>query len=192
MATTTPYKHALNNIKGRLMGTHQHQAVKWMLEQEMNDSECPGGLLALDMDLGKSYVTIATMKGNDKVAPTLIITPVSILHQWRDLLVSFGGIMPLMVDTSMGIMSLPSGVDVVLTTYSLFMNNRRKGLPGILTGTRWGRVVLDEGHVIKNSGSKTFENINALQVGCYSNPYPELCKRHRYSWEMDRMERDAN
>ena len=150
------YKAALDGIKGRLLGSHQHQALKWMIQQE-HDQSCKGGVLALDMGLGKTYVSIALMVGTKDT--TLIVCPISILHQWRDLLLSFGGIKPMILDRNGELPILPDGVKVVLTTYSTFSHTPKKGLPKILAGHTWGRIILDEGHQLKNTKSSTHVNM---------------------------------
>lgn len=81
---STAYKRGLEKINGRLMGTHQHTGVQWMLERELLD-ECKGGLLADDCGCGKTYICTCIIKANPKPT-TLIVTMVSVLHQWRDIL----------------------------------------------------------------------------------------------------------
>lgn len=156
-----PYKAALDGIKGRLLGSHQHQALKWMIEQERSE-RCKGGVLSLDMGLGKTYISIALIVGSNKTS--LIVCPVSILHQWRDLLVSFGGMNPMILDRNGELGILPDGVKVVLTTYSTFTHTPKRGLPKLLTGHSWGRIILDEGHQLKNTKTSTFVNICKIQV----------------------------
>ena len=58
---------------------HQVDAMRWMKSREA-DSEAPGGVLALDMGLGKTLLTIATIAVNP--LKTLIIVPKNIVSQW--------------------------------------------------------------------------------------------------------------
>ena len=157
---TKAYKHGLDSIKGRLMGSHQHNALKWMLQNEIQ-SDTPGGVLALDMGLGKTYVTSATIRANPKPA-TLLVVPISIIHQWRDILKSFGNIDALILDRQLPIKQLPQNTNVVITTYSMFSHKPKKGYPPIIKNTHWDRVILDEGHTIKNAGGSTFSNVCKL------------------------------
>lgn len=132
-----------------------------MLEQEL-ESDVPGGLLADDCGCGKTYMMTCVIRGNI-VEPTLIVTVVSVLHQWRDIMSSFGGINPLVITSDCALRSVPSGVGVVLTTYSSFTPKGKKGvISGIFKNTAWGRVVLDEGHVAKNPKSMTMKNLTKI------------------------------
>ena len=158
MELTQAYNRGLNDIKGRLMGSHQHQALKWALGRELNDGP-KGGVLALDMGLGKTYVMTALLKANPKRA-TLIIVPISIIHQWRDILSSFGGFSVLLLDRQTPLHRLPEETTVVITGYPMFSHKPRKGFPTILRSTKWNRILLDEGHLIKNTKGSTFNNLN--------------------------------
>lgn len=150
------YQRAISSIKGRLDGDYQHDGVKWMLERE-EDEKIKGGILADDMGLGKTMQAIATMRGNEQ--PTLIISIVGTVNQWRDALVEFGGYKPLIINPSfMGI--LPNNVTVAITTYSSFQKAKP---PPCLLSYPWKRVVLDEGHVIRNPATKLFKEISKLQ-----------------------------
>lgn len=148
---------ARSDIKGRLDGTYQHAGVEWMLKRELQDEHVKGGILADDMGLGKTMQTISLMRGNPMT--TLIVTIVGTVNQWKDALVDFGGYRPVILNPSfVGI--LPNDIDVVVTPYSTFQKNIP---PKCLYGVEWGRVVLDEGHVIRNKNTKLFKEISRLQ-----------------------------
>lgn len=156
------YKVGLEKINGRLMGTHQHLGVQWMLERELLDEPCKGGLLADDCGCGKTYITTCLIKANP-VPCTLIVTVVSTIHQWRDILTTFGRTPPLIVSSDCMLRSVPTGTSIVLTTYSVFTPKKKiKTLPPILKNTHWDRIVLDEGHTVKNAKGTTFQNINKM------------------------------
>lgn len=97
--------------------------------------------------------------------PTLVVTMVGTLGQWKDALYDFGGFRPLVVNPSFtGRCEVQEG-DVVLTTYSSFQ--KVKGVtPIMLTQTRWGRIVLDEGHVIRNDATRLYKELSALHGEC--------------------------
>lgn len=153
------YNKAVDEIKGKLEGEYQHEGVLWMLDRELSPTNGKGGILADDMGLGKTMQTIATMKGNPQT--TLIITIVGIVGQWRDALINFGGYRPIIVSPSFtGI--LPQEIDVVLTTYSCFQKQKTTECFGHIN---WGRIVLDEGHKIRNSSGKGHNEIAKLNAG---------------------------
>lgn len=152
------YNKAIKGIKGKLEGEYQHEGVLWMLDRELNQSSGKGGILADDMGLGKTMQTIATMRGNPQT--TLIITIVGIVGQWRDALIEFGGYRPIIVNPSFtGI--LPQDIDVVLTTYSCFQKQKTTECFSLVN---WGRIVLDEGHKIRNATGKGHNEISKLNA----------------------------
>ena len=129
-----------------------------MLSREMM-YEPKGGILADDMGLGKTMQTIATMRGNPQT--TLIISIVATVAQWRDALFQFGDFKPILVNPSFkGILPDLTETSVVLTTYSCFQAQRP---PPCFSHIHWGRIILDEGHTIKNASSKTYKEISKLQ-----------------------------
>lgn len=159
------YTKAQSDIKGRLDGHYQHEGVKWMLTRELDGCEVGrGGILADDMGLGKTMQMIATMRGNPM--QTLIVTIVGTVGQWRDALIEFGGMRPIIVNSSftgiLPICSDKSGMDVILTTYSFFQ--KAKVSDCLLKVGRWGRIVLDEGHKIRNPLSKGNKEISKLRA----------------------------
>lgn len=162
ITTTTAYQIALSSIKGRLDGHYQHEGVKWMLDRELQNEEPKGGILADEMGLGKTMQTITTMKGNPK--HTLIITMVGLVGQWRDALIGFGGFKPIIVNSSyIGLLPQCDDELVILTTYSCFQ--RPKGqVPPCLYQLSWGRIVMDEGHIIRNKKTKLYQEICKLST----------------------------
>jgi SNF2 family DNA or RNA helicase len=153
---TTAYARAKSSIKGRLDGHYQHEGVKWMLERELVPNEGRGGILADDMGLGKTMQAIAVMQGNP--TPTIIVTLVGTICQWRDALIEFGGMRPVIVNPSF-VGMLPDDIDTVLTTYSSF---QKKVPPECFFVQNWGRIILDEGHKIRNSSTKVFKEISRI------------------------------
>ena len=156
MAAETAYNLAKRTIKGRLDGHYQHNGVRWMLARELTSKDgWRGGILADDMGLGKTMQAIATLRGNP--CPTLIITIVGTVAQWRDALIDFGGFHPIIINPSFqGI--LPNDIDVAITTYSSFQSRRT---PPCLSQP-WGRIILDEGHTIRNPSTRVYKEISQL------------------------------
>lgn len=158
MSVTAAYEQAKARIKGRLDGHYQHEGVKWMLKKELDDKQ--GGILADDMGMGKTMQAITTMRGNE--APTLIISIVGTVNQWRDALINFGGYKPIIINPSFtGILPSDKSIEVCITTYSSFQKNKP---PPCLYAQKWGRVVLDEGHLIRNPATKMHKEIARIEA----------------------------
>ena len=80
------------------------------------------------------------------------------MNQWKDALYDFGGYRPIVLNASFK-GSLPKTVDVVVTAYSSFQKSQP---PECLYERTWGRVILDEGHFIRNANGKTHKEIARL------------------------------
>jgi len=169
---------------------HQRIALTFMLGRERSTqrrNNCCGGILADDQGLGKTLTTISLMCANKPMnaAPwrTLVVTPVSVLHQWKreikgklkespKIAVYYGD------NRSRLSLKTLAEADVVLTTYSTLQRefpgkgqmpvplsldqDDYDGRATTLFGLEWYRIVLDESQVIKNKGSLTSQACRAL------------------------------
>lgn len=148
-------------LRTRLISPYQHEGVKWLLARE-EDPARPGGFLCDEMGLGKTVQLIATMLLNPK-PHTLVVVPKSIVGQWCDEIkrfapslsvASFDGAKRLLPET------LPN---VVVAPYSILPH--RVGSPICpLLSVEWDRVILDEGHEIRNKKSKSHIACAALRA----------------------------
>ncbi|KAF5591503.1 helicase-like transcription factor [Fusarium pseudoanthophilum] len=119
-----------------------------------------GGILADDMGLGKTLQIISLILTGGK-GPTLIVAPVSVMSNWSQqirrhvkgdqqpsIFVYHGGekLHPLQLKRH----------DVVITSYGRLARERDSSVPRAITSPqiKWRRVVLDEGHTIRNSRTK--------------------------------------
>ncbi|TIA12890.1 SNF2 family DNA-dependent ATPase domain-containing protein [Aureobasidium pullulans] len=141
-----------------------------------------GGILADDMGLGKTLEMISllvsdledfTPSQQGELGATLIVAPLSVMSNWSDQIARHvRKDQPLRVYTYHGAgkksMSPEdfSQYDVVITTYQTLASDwasggqppKSKGLYSV----RWRRVILDEGHNIRNPSSKGASAVTAV------------------------------
>jgi SWI/SNF-related matrix-associated actin-dependent regulator of chromatin subfamily A3 len=127
-----------------------------------------GGILADDMGLGKTLTTLSliasdTLKPPQQRKPTLIVCPLSVLTNWEEQTVAH-----LTSDVTLYTYHGPSrslqsanlsSLQIVLTTYSTLAQDAT-----LLGAVEWGRVVLDEGHYIKNRKTRQARAAFALKA----------------------------
>ena len=148
-------------LRTRLISPYQHEGLRWLVARETSAPH-PGGFLCDEMGLGKTVQLIATMLVNPKPR-TLIVVPKSIVGQWCSELGRFAP--TLSVHAFDGAKrKLPAALpEVVVAPYSVMA--QRPGAPACpLLAVQWDRVILDEGHEIRNRKSKTHIACNALSA----------------------------
>ncbi|KAF4976630.1 hypothetical protein FZEAL_6731 [Fusarium zealandicum] len=136
----------------------------WNIASDFVTSTTPkllsGGILADDMGLGKTIEIISLILTGGK-GSTLIVAPVSVMSNWDQqikrhvhpdkqpsILVYHGG-------DKMTAEELIK-YDVVITSYGRLARERDQGVYRALTSEhiKWRRLVLDEGHTIRNARTK--------------------------------------
>jgi SNF2 family DNA or RNA helicase len=145
----------MENFHGRLIAPYQREGVKWMVQRE-NTEPIRGGFLCDEMGLGKTVQTIATMLicGGS----SLIVAPRSVVAQWKSEIKKFAPILKVQVwDRSDEL----SNADVVITSYAMIVPRKVNGQRAEATplhNKRWQRVILDEGHEIRNRTTQQFKS----------------------------------
>ena len=132
---------------------HQAEGITWMLDRESGDKKC--GILADDMGLGKTWQTIGLLL-NAPVSKTLIVAPTVLIKQWQEALTSASICSSELVARKWR--GSPDSL-VYLITYDKVNRN----LPLLLSDT-WDRIVLDEGHFIRNSKTRRSLSLNKLNA----------------------------
>ncbi len=149
---------------------HQVDGIRWMMGREAVGAPiCRGGILGDDMGLGKTFQTIGLLKNSPlQTLATLIVCPPALVAGWTEELQACGYVARQLMGTASW-SPVPPGSEgkpsVWLTTYprvTLYHAFLRGGPEK--DGTRpWGRVVLDEGHVIRN-GKDTSRWVHCMGV----------------------------
>ena len=138
-------------FQGRLIAPYQTQGAKWMKHKEA----CypPGGVLCDEMGLGKTVQMLYTVCYNiDKYPSTLIVLPKSIIGQWIQEIEKFTMLSYYVHSNKKTVPDL-SAYNVVLCTYNSL------AVPCCLYQHNWSRVILDEGHTIRNPKTIVYRNI---------------------------------
>jgi SNF2 family DNA or RNA helicase len=127
---------------------HQVIGRDWCLEREEG-----GCVLADDMGLGKTVTSIAVMCA--AAARTLIVLPLALVAQWKKEIAkhaSGAGVVEYTGAKRRGLIGSEAWemADVVLTTYGTILSDFKKGKLEYLVEGRFGRLILDEAHKVKN------------------------------------------
>jgi len=144
-----------------LLPPFQPAGVKWLLERE-NDDGVRGGFLCDEMGIGKTAQLVATMCRNP-LPKTLIIVPKSIVGQWRTEIERFtDGLMPVRMFDGPNrierIGNLTHFEGIVLAPYSVMSSH------SMLHDFKWDRLILDEGHEVRNAKTKIHKCLAALDA----------------------------
>jgi hypothetical protein len=141
---------------------HQEEGIRWMLAREAAGAAvCRGGVLADDMGLGKTFQTIGLLLNSAEAAwRTLIVCPPALVAGWTAELEACGFVVSGLqqgTDTWMpqaGAAVATGRRGVWLTTYPKLVGVAKclvdcAGEPRA-AGHLFHRIVLDEGHMIRN------------------------------------------
>lgn len=127
---------------------HQVDGVRWMMAREAEGAAvCRGGILGDDMGLGKTFQTIGLMR-NGLALRTLIVCPPALIAGWKEELRACGYSVRELTSAaswSPAVAGEEEREGVWLTTYPKATMYSR-----FICAEAFPRVVLDEGHVIRN------------------------------------------
>ena len=152
---------------------HQSEGVQFMVQKEIEPG-IKGGLLCDEPGMGKTIQIAALMKINS-VPKTLLIVPVCVIKQWLRVMIDVFDTKNIYVHygnqrakslAELEILRTTNGRKhieniIVISTYGV-VNSSKSSKDNLLFDIKWDRVVLDEGHIIRNKNTKSFTKVNKL------------------------------
>ena len=150
------------NLVGGTLKDYQLKGLQWMISLYNNKLN---GILADEMGLGKTIQTISLItyliEKKQQRGPFLVIVPLSTLTNWNNEFEKWAPSVRRIVykgpptQRRQASSSMRDGTfQVVLTTYEFIIKDRP-----ILSKIRWLHMIVDEGHRMKNAGSKLSQTI---------------------------------
>ena len=150
------------NLVGGLLKEYQIKGLQWMISLYNNNLN---GILADEMGLGKTIQTISLItyliQKKGQYGPYLVIVPLSTLTNWNSEFEKWAPSVQRIVYKGP-----PSqrknqqqqirygNFQVLLTTYEFIIKDRP-----VLSKVKWVHMIVDEGHRMKNAGSKLSSTI---------------------------------
>jgi len=148
----------------------QAQQTQEQQQTEQDPEEKKGGILALEMGLGKTIIMLALIETNIK--QTLIVLPRSLLDQWEENIQKTFGHNPLVYHGSRPKSQQLSLAEIakrpiVLTTYGQLALSikpqKKQKKKSILHSIKWARIICDEAHNVSHHKTAVFNGIISLR-----------------------------
>lgn len=155
-------KEQSSNLVGGVLKEYQLKGLQWMLSLYNNNLN---GILADEMGLGKTIQTISLVtyliEKKRQNGPFLVIVPLSTLTNWNNEFEKWAPSVTRIVykgppnQRKNHAQQIRYGnFQVLLTTYEFIIKDRP-----VLSKIKWLHMIVDEGHRMKNSGSKLSSTI---------------------------------
>ncbi len=156
---------------------HQFDGVRWLLGQELVNEplwNVRGGLLADEMGLGKTIQMLGVIIAhNTSKTNTLIVLPPALVPQWKNEITRLFKVTPVVYHgvqkRSITLEKLASS-PIVLTTYGTIATRKRRidedeqiEVHSPLTQIKWGRVIYDEVHHLRNNKTAQYKGAMKIQ-----------------------------
>ena len=143
--------YARINFRGNLF-EYQTQLLKWA-------RSLTKGIIGVDMGLGKTVMTIAIICERN-YSKTIIVVPLAVMSQWKDMLTQFTDLLPNEIICYQGNHRNLRGINdarVIITTYDTL----RIDIDNFSTDLykyreRFDCLILDEAHRIRNSNTECY------------------------------------
>lgn len=145
-----------------ILRKYQKEGFKWL--NELSELGF-GGILADDMGLGKT-IQVITFVLSKRSKKTLIITPTSVLYNWKDEFERFApnvrvGLVHGTKAQRDRMLSEIKKYDVLITTYGTLKNDENE-----YEKLQFDYCIIDEGQNIKNPTSKTTLSVKKINSKC--------------------------
>lgn len=149
---------------------HQRDALAWLLWREHPDQPLRGGIMADDMGLGKTLSMLALIATpTTPTTTTLVVCPAGLMYHWADEVERHflqHTLDVVVFHSQQRTLPQPDPTRrkplLAVTSYSTLTAELAKNARSPLATTAWSRIVLDEGHLIKNRSTATFKTVAAL------------------------------
>ena len=142
--------------------SYQAEALSWL---GFLDTVGLGGVLALDMGLGKTPTVLAHLARTRAEGPALVIAPPAVVGNWAAEAARFTPELRVVVHHGASRASADeleaevAGADVVITTYGTAVRDVEA-----LAERTWSRLVLDEAQAIKNPTNETSQLLRRISA----------------------------
>lgn len=143
---------------------YQSRGVQWCLENELRTEVIRGGFIADEMGLGKTIMMIGTMIAHFQ--RTLIVLPVVLVEQWCREIYRITGHKAIVYHGTRKTkakytLEVLSKAPIVITTYGMIKKNDAES---VLHQVRWGRIIFDEAHHLRNRKTSLFAGARMLRA----------------------------
>ena len=151
---------------------YQYDGVRWCLNNELRESppcDVRGGFIADEMGLGKTIMMIGLILSNI-VSRTLIVLPPILIDQWYVQILKTSGHKALIYhgDAKKTITEEHlRAARIVITSYGAITLNKKQIKSRELTmlhSVEWGRIIFDEAHHLRNSGTTRYLGARLLRA----------------------------
>ncbi|MBG02174.1 MAG: hypothetical protein CL470_07885 [Acidimicrobiaceae bacterium] len=150
-----------NHFVGELR-TYQADALAWL--GFLGDAGL-GGCLALDMGLGKTPTTLASIASDDKRQTSLVIAPPAVVGNWKAESIKFVPEVDVLIHhgpnryKGSALKKAIESNDLIITTYGTAVRDIDE-----LEKFNWSKIVLDEAQAIKNPAAETSKQLRRLNA----------------------------
>jgi len=151
----------------------QAQQVQAQQVQAQQPYTKQGGILALEMGLGKTIIMLGLIKCNLK-QNTLIVLPRSLLDQWETSIIKFCGVKPLVYHGSrpksmkMSLAAIKACQIIVTTYVQMSLPSLKQEFKGrkrsLLHAIEWNRVICDEAHHVSHQKTNEFKGVQIIRT----------------------------